>query len=185
MSKSLIFQLDYLPVGAHYNNLRYILKKEHWNTIVNNVRKCKKYKCEFCNRQFNPKNTKVLKYLHCHEEWTFNYENKHQILTNLLLLCNDCHNCQHINFATLVNKEDKTLNHFKKVNNLSQSDFNELKRNNLLFRNNCSDKSEISREQLDRVEEWSFKMGVSLSNYFEDVTIAEKMQEFLDYISSF
>ncbi|CRH77219.1 Uncharacterised protein [Chlamydia trachomatis] len=29
MSKSLIFQLDYLPAGAHYNNLRYILKKEH------------------------------------------------------------------------------------------------------------------------------------------------------------
>lgn len=184
MNKKLIFELDYLPVGAHYNNLRYIFKKEVWQVIVANVREFKKYKCEFCNKQFKFENTKSLKYLHCHEQWTFNYENKYQILSNLLLLCNDCHNCQHINFAFIKDKEEKTINHFKKVNNLSQSEFNELKRNNKLFRKNYNDDQEITREQLDKVEMWLFKIDMDLEDIFVNKVNAKKIQDFLSNISN-
>lgn len=67
MNKILKLHLDYLPIGAHYNNLRYLFKKEIWEVIVANIREFKKYRCEYCNKQFDSNNTKSLRYLHCHE----------------------------------------------------------------------------------------------------------------------
>ncbi|MDE6893765.1 MAG: hypothetical protein K2J02_00115 [Malacoplasma sp.] len=183
IDKKLLFKLDYLPIGSHYNNLRYFFKKEVWQVIVANVREFKNYQCEFCKKQFNFENSKSLKYLHCHELWNFNYEKKWQILKDLLLLCHNCHNCQHINFAHLKDKQDQTFNHFKKVNNLTDAEFNELKTNNLLFRKNYEDKKVISRDELDKVDVWFFNMDFNLESIFVNKTNARKIQKFLEQIS--
>lgn len=68
------------------------------------------------------------------------------------MLCNNCHNCQHINFAHIKNMEEQTIKHFKKVNNLSDSDFNLLKRENKIFRKNYEDDYLVTRSELDDVE---------------------------------
>lgn len=185
MNKELRFNLDYLPVGAHYNNLRYILRKEIWEVIVANIREFKKYRCEYCYKQFDPNNTKSLKYLHCHEVWNFNYANKWQILKNILLLCHNCHNCQHINFAHIKNKEEQTVRHFKKANNLTDADYNYLKRENKLFRKNFEDKYPISRKEMDDVETWFFKIGFDVSKIFVNKENGKKVQNFLMQISDF
>lgn len=166
---------DYLPIGSHYNNLRYIFenikkstKVDLWKEIIKNVRETKKYKCEICNKKFNKENTTSLRYLHCHELWMFDYENKRQILKDILLLCNNCHNTQHIQLASLKKWEDKTIEHFKKVNNLTNWEFNELKNKNLLFRKNYIDNNIVSKQELDEVEIWFFKNECAISKYFEN-----------------
>ena len=182
---SLIFQLDYLPSGAHYNNLRYLFNQKVWQVIVANVRECKQYTCEFCKRKFDYNNANSLKYLHCHELWSFDYAKSWQVLKGLLLLCNNCHSCQHINFATLQNRFEKTKQHFLKVNRITNTEFNYLKNNELLFRKNYLDKQTITREMLDSVESCLFKIDCDLNQVFVNKTNAQKLQEFLERISSF
>ena len=103
MINKLKFQLDFLPAYAHYNNLRYLLKKDVWDYIRNKVRVEKKYTCEFCNKKFSGNG---VKFLECHEYWVFNVSYKKQILKKLILLCHYCHQTQHINFSHLLNIED-------------------------------------------------------------------------------
>lgn len=162
------FNLDYLPSNAHYNNLRYFVKKDVWNEIVKNIREYKKYECEFCHKKFDKTKTSSLKYLHCHESWMFDYENQRQILLDILLLCNNCHNCQHINFASLKDYEEKALNHFRKINNLEMYEFNELKREGMLFRKNYFGNKLISKKQLDEVPIWFFKNECQIDKYFSN-----------------
>lgn len=181
---NLKFHLDFLPVNAHYNNLRYFFKKEIWTLIVQNIREAKNYQCEYCYRTFDKNNTKSLKYLHCHELWNFDYENQRQILIDILLLCNNCHNCQHINLASLKDWDDKAIAHYKKVNHLSNSDFNEIKREGYLFRKNYIDKNLISRKELDEVQVWFFKMNCDIAKYFSDKELGELIQEKLVEISN-
>lgn len=183
MITKLKFNLDFLPSGAHYNNLRYLFKKNVWNYIVKNIRESKNFTCEFCNKKFDKNNTKSLRYLHCHEYWNFDFENKRQILNEILLLCNNCHNCQHINLASLKDWDDKTIEHFKKVNHLTTAEYNEAKREGYLFRKNYIDKGFISRNQLDEVQMWFFKMDFDISKYFKNKEEGDAIQNFLQKIS--
>lgn len=183
MIDKLKFNLDFLPLAAHYNNLRYFFKKNIWDYIVLNIREAKKFTCEFCGKQFDKNNSKSLKYLHCHEYWNFDYENKRQILCDILLLCNQCHNCQHINLASLKEWDDKAIAHFKKVNHLTNAEFNEIKREGYLFRRNYIDKENVTRKQLDEVDIWFFKMGFDISKYFKNKEDGEAIQNFLQKIS--
>lgn len=166
MINKLKFNLDFLPSYAHYNNLRNFFKPEIWKEIVKNIREYKNYQCEFCKRQFNKNDKKTLKYLHCHEYWIFDFQNKRQILLDILLLCNNCHNTQHINLSFIREWDDKTINHYKKINNLSNSEFNELKRDNLLYRKNYVGKNYVSRKDLDEVQIWFFKNEFNISKVF-------------------
>lgn len=90
--------------------------------------------------------------MHCHEYWVFDYENKKQILLDILLLCSNCHNTQHINLASLKEWDKKAIKHFMKINNIENYEFNELKRKNLLFRKNYIDSKVITRDELDKVD---------------------------------
>lgn len=180
MKKELKFQLDYLPIGAHYNNLRYLLKKDVWNHIKNEIRKEKNFQCEFCNKKFSGT---YVKYLECHEYWEFDLKNKKQILSKLMCLCSWCHKTQHINFSFLINVEDKIINHFMKVNKLTISDFNELKRNNLLLRNSLidSNKEEINKEDLNKIENWTLKIECDLKKY---LPIELQKDEFITFLNN-
>lgn len=178
------FQLDYLPVNCHYNNLRHFFKKEIWQLIIFTIREYKKYTCEFCLKKFNPNNKTSLKSLHCHEYWVFDYENKKQILLDILLLCSNCHNTQHINLASLKEWDKKAIKHFMKINNIENYEFNELKRKNLLFRKNYIDSKVITRDELDKVDIWFFENKLEIIKYFDDKEVGKIIQDFLFKISN-
>lgn len=180
METKLKFQLDYLPSNAHYNNLRYLLKKDIWNYIKNEIRKDKQYTCEFCGRKFLKEK---IKFLECHEFWVFDISNRKQILKKLILLCHYCHQTQHINFSHLLNIEDKIISHFKKVNNLSTSDFNELKRKNLLFRNSAINLIEFSKDDLEKVDNWTLQIECDLTKYLPEKLKNEKFIYFLNNLN--
>ena len=115
-----------IPKTTWENNLRKILLREDWDILRRKVYERAGHQCHICNA------TGVR--LEAHEEWTFDYENAHQYLMNVIALCKWCHHCQHLGFANILIRQgkldpQKLLAHWCKVNNQPEKEF--LKHNKL------------------------------------------------------
>lgn len=109
-----------IPKTTWENNLRKVLSREEWDILRRKVYERANHQCHIC------KATGVR--LEAHEEWTFDYENAHQRLKDVIALCKWCHHCQHLGFANILIRQGKLdprklLAHWCKVNNQSKEEF--------------------------------------------------------------
>lgn len=113
--------IELVPASTWYNNLRKHFTKEQWDELRKQVYKQYNYRCGICG---------VKAKLNCHEIWEYDDDNCIQRLKGFIALCDMCHHVKHIGFAKeLANKGqlnfDDVKNHFLKVNNCAEEEFNE------------------------------------------------------------
>ncbi len=90
------------------------LSKKEWEKIRRNELLRADFKCEICG-QIDHK-------LECHETWDYNEESGNQTLTDLLMLCDSCHNVKHLWQTWIKGNSESFLyavDNFEKINNLS------------------------------------------------------------------
>ncbi len=78
-----------IPNHSHGNNLRNLLTKTTWDKLRKKIKERDKNQCVICGDK-HPTN------FHCHEEFSFDYENQIQRLDQLMTLCPHCHANKHI-----------------------------------------------------------------------------------------
>lgn len=76
-----------LPKSTWYRNIRNYVTREVWHQIQGGIFQRDNYKCRACGAKGE---------LHCHEDWSLNFETKTQLLINLITLCEICHSVVHI-----------------------------------------------------------------------------------------
>jgi hypothetical protein len=124
MTKDLKLTIELVPSSAWFNNLRMLLKPYMWDRIRKKVYTKYDYKCGICGAGGK---------LDCHEVWEYDDKKKIQKLTNLIALCQNCHNVKHIGLSELRGSNgevdmDKLIKHFMDVNDCGRSTFLEHKR---------------------------------------------------------
>lgn len=109
-----------IPRGTWYNNLRKVLPKKEWDRVRKLVYKRQNYRCAICNSHER---------LHCHEHWSYSYEQGIQKLNQLVGLCELCHMNQHLGFCQvdLIPKGklswEELANHWAKINEKPSEEF--------------------------------------------------------------
>ncbi len=122
MKRLLNFEL--VPDGCWHSNLRYILKKEEWDFIKNDVKKRSNFTCQICGKK--------TKFLDAHERFFYDEKTCTQKLVDVIAVCKDCHSAIHIGFTSLKGDVNKAEDHYMKVNNCSYIEMkNDLKEANL------------------------------------------------------
>jgi len=109
---NLKLSIELVPVNCKDAASDHLSKKE-WEKVRRNELLRADFKCEICG-QIDPK-------LECHETWDYNEESGNQTLTNLLMLCDSCHNVKHMWQTWIKGNSDSFLfavDHFEKINNL-------------------------------------------------------------------
>jgi len=115
--------LELVPESCWYKNLRSELSEGEWKFVKDAVLREKNYRCSVCSRKGKPGF-----WLHCHETWTYDEAVRTQTLTDIVLLCPDCHNAKHpgrlddsafeevLKYVGAINKwgADKTRNYVNK-----------------------------------------------------------------------
>lgn len=107
--------IELVPSTAWGENLRKILKKEHWDILRKASYKRARYRCECCGGKGSQHPVE------CHEIWQYDDELKIQKLLDLIALCPPCHQVKHFGFASLQGNELDVREHLQKVNGWSQS----------------------------------------------------------------
>ncbi len=112
------------PRGNWGDNLAHMLPQEIWIYLRKSVYLRANNRCEICDD--------FSKTLHCHENWFFDDKIHTQVLSSLMSVCRECHNCIHW-FRTeqviLKSKDypseyiDILKDHFMKVSGLSLKEF--------------------------------------------------------------
>ncbi len=120
MNKKLLkLTIELVPSTSWYNNLRSMMKREQWDVLRHKVYKDYGNKCAICGTD---------EQLSCHEIWSYDDEKHIQKLTGLIALCELCHRVKHIGLTELEGHRgklafEKVIEHFMKVNNCSQKEF--------------------------------------------------------------
>ncbi len=78
-----------IPDHSHGINLRHLLTKTTWDKLRQKIYERDKNQCVICGDKSPTK-------FHCHEEFSFDYENQIQRLGQLMTLCPHCHANKHI-----------------------------------------------------------------------------------------
>jgi len=106
---------------APNSNLRKQMHRRQWDRIRRTVFTKAGYVCDICGAEGR---------LNCHEVWTYD-DGKDcflQKLAGLIALCNLCHHVKHFDLAENLAAQgrldlDVVVEHFKKVNNVGQEEF--------------------------------------------------------------
>lgn len=117
--------IELVPETVFYKNLRNELinrgKGHIWDNIRHKAYEDAQNKCNICGTE--------TKRLECHEIWEYDDNNNIQKLKGFHALCKMCHHCKHMGMANILHQEGKlnindVLNHFAKVNSLSEQQTN-------------------------------------------------------------
>ena len=103
--------IELIPRTAWLKNLRNYVTKTQWDNIRKKVYQDAGYKCEICGGVGHKHPVE------CHEIWEFT-DNK-IILKGLIALCPKCHEVKHIGRASVTGNLERAVEHFKKINNVS------------------------------------------------------------------
>ncbi|MFW9992066.1 MAG: HNH endonuclease [Candidatus Odinarchaeota archaeon] len=109
-----------IPKETWNENLRKYLSRKEWDDIRKKVYERQGYKCSICQKKTQ---------LHCHERWSFDYENGLQTLEGLMGLCFLCHMTNHLGYSTSVLipegklTRDDLVGHWMNVNGKSEREF--------------------------------------------------------------
>lgn len=106
--------IELIPRTAWFNNLRNLVKKSQWDNIRKKVYQEANYKCEICGGVGHKHPVE------CHEIWEFT--NNKIILKGLIALCPSCHEVKHIGRASVTGNLERAVEHFKKINNVSDEE---------------------------------------------------------------
>ncbi|MBQ8429597.1 MAG: HNH endonuclease [Clostridia bacterium] len=109
----LTFEL--VPEECWYSNLRSVLKPSDWDKVRFDAYARAKGKCMICGGW--------TKRLEAHEKWSYDEENALQKLEDVVALCHRCHEVKHISRTQLVGRGAEAMEHFMKVNGVSQMDY--------------------------------------------------------------
>lgn len=110
--------IELVPRTSFYKNLRSELKRSEWDILRRECYKKAMYRCEICN-------SVGLKHpVECHEVWEYEtLSNKDKVykqtLKGLIALCPSCHQVKHIGKARMIGRYDQALDHFIRVNQIS------------------------------------------------------------------
>jgi hypothetical protein len=102
---------ELVPKTAWASNCRDLCSKSDWDWIRKETYKSAHYQCECCgikNVRFD-----------AHEIWHYDDKKHTQTLHSIICVCEDCHMCFHLGFASVKGKLEKTQKHLAKVNGWS------------------------------------------------------------------
>ena len=116
-------EIGLVPAKAWGRNVRAIVSEENWLKLRDNF--CAYYDpyrnfpepappliCQACKREFSES-------LHLHELWDFDDDNRRQVLTGFMPVCEECHNAIHMGRSNNVGLGEHAQEHLKKVNSWS------------------------------------------------------------------
>lgn len=132
-------RFELVPDSCWYSNLRSILKPAMWDVVRKDAYERAGGKCMICNRP--------SKRLEAHERWAYDEEKHVQILSDVIAVCHDCHSVIHIGRTQLLGDEDRAIEHFKKVNGCSYSDYRK-----------ALGEANVTHARLNKVSEWSLDL---------------------------
>ena len=113
------YKLDFelVPEECWYSNLRSVLKPSDWDKVRFDAYARAGGKCMVCGRW--------TKRLEAHEKWSYDEENALQKLEDVVALCHACHEVKHISRTQLVGRGAEAMEHFMRVNEVSQMEYHE------------------------------------------------------------
>ena len=133
--------IELVPDGCWYSNLRTLLSKEQWDFIRKDVKERSGGRCMICGKQTTR--------LDAHERWRYDEENAVQILDDILAVCKDCHGVIHFGFTQLKSKNiEHYENHFMKVNGCNYAQFRE-----------ALNQANIDHVRRNQVSEWKINLN--------------------------
>ena len=122
---SMKLTIELVPQTAWNKSLAQTLLRNIWNTIRENHIQENGKKCEICDQ--------INGIFNLHEVWNYDDINHIQKLERFILLCTMCHHVKHIGLAQILASQgklnlDEVINHFCKINNCTEKDFQQYKR---------------------------------------------------------
>ena len=140
--------IELVPDGCWYSNLRTLLSKEQWDFIRKDVKERSGGRCMICGKQTTR--------LDAHERWEYDAKNGIAKLKEIIAVCKDCHSVIHINFTSIKGDIERAENHFMKVNNCTYVEYKkELGKANDIHK------------KLNLVDEWKLDLSY-LKRYVND-----------------
>jgi hypothetical protein len=114
MSRKLLLSIELVPSSSWLNNVRHILTKQQWAILRQQVASKAYDICQICGG-VGPKHP-----VECHEIWSYDEGTLIQKLEGMIALCPNCHMVKHIGFAEVLGLQKQAIQHFKKINGLTQ-----------------------------------------------------------------
>ena len=106
--------VELVPDGCWYSNLRSILSKKQWDFLRDYAKEKSGGKCSICGKK--------VKGLHAHERWSYDEKNAVQKLEDIIAVCPDCHSVIHMGRTQLKGDAERAEKHFMKVNDCSYAE---------------------------------------------------------------
>lgn len=156
-----------LPPSIHRENIRNSLSNRRWQRITDETRKKADYICQNCKTNMKDN----IAYLHSHEDWLLDYDNKTAELVGIKVLCDMCHMYYHQGlygiqrFENKINDErDKVIKHHWK--SYPQKGYNII----------ISDENRKIMSEIFNSDGWTIKpFSDSINNIMKD--IGQKTQD--------
>lgn len=113
-------QIELVPNGCWYTNVRSNVTKRQWDTIRKDIYQKAGYLCEICGGigSRHP--------VECHEIWSYDIPTRIQKLEKLEALCPLCHEVKHFGFASERGFRLRALRRFSKINDISLEEAEEI-----------------------------------------------------------
>ncbi len=118
-------EIELVPSPCWYSNMRNAMPRSKWDKLRKGIYLQYEHRCGIC--RVSPQQ------IQCHELWKYDDENHIQILEGFIALCPICHHVKHIGMADVLASEGKldynaVVAHFCKVNECSEEDFEQAKK---------------------------------------------------------
>ena len=133
--------IELVPEGCWYSNLRTILSKTQWDFIRTDAKERAGGRCMICGKK--------TQQLEAHERWSYDEENHIQKLEDVVAVCKDCHGVIHMGFTQLKsNNVEHYEEHFMKVNGCTYAQFKE-----------ALNKANIDHRRRNLIPEWKLNLN--------------------------
>ncbi len=101
-------QIELVPDGCWYYNLRTALPRKVWDMIRFDAKKRSGERCSICGRKATR--------LEAHEQWSYDEKKGVQKLEDVIAVCHDCHSAIHMERTSLLGDIERAENHYIRVN---------------------------------------------------------------------
>lgn len=108
-------EIELVPDGCWYSNLRSILSPEQWGVVRREAYARANGKCMICGVP--------ARRLEAHERWEYDEKNNIQKLKDVVAVCKSCHEVIHIGRTQLFGGEERACAHFMKVNGCTYAEY--------------------------------------------------------------
>ncbi len=107
-------QIELVPDGCWYLNLRTALPKKVWEEIRKDAIASSSEKCSICGKKASR--------LEAHEQWSYDEKKGIQKLERVIAVCKDCHSAIHMERTQLFGDIKRAEDHYMRVNNCTYSE---------------------------------------------------------------